>query len=144
MPKSIENRSRKEPKMAIKSYSTSDYIKTKTGEIDGTVYTIRRMGAGDELDIAAISSKVLRLQEQLKLMQDDIKRAKSEEETLKVVAENSEAMEKLAEGQAKLEKVYASLFDDGGDQSKSRALVHKLGYEGVKKLLDDIFGEDDG
>lgn len=126
--------------MAIKSYSTSDYIKTKTGKIDGTVYTIRRMGAGDELDIAAISSKVLRLQEQIELMRDGIKNAKDEEATLKAVAENSDVMEKLAEEQAKLEKVYASLFDDGGDQSKSLALVHKLGHEGVKKLLDDIFG----
>lgn len=130
--------------MAIKSYSTSDYIKTKTGKIDGTVYTIRRMGAGDELDIAAISSKVLRLQEQIELLRDGIKNAKDEEATLKVVAENSDAMEKLAEEQAKLEKVYASLFDDGGDGRKSLALVHKLGHEGVKNLLDDIFGEDDG
>lgn len=130
--------------MAIKSYSTSDYIKTKTGKIDGTVYTIRRMGAGDELDIAAISSKVLRLQEQIELMRDSIKNAKDEEATLKAVAENSDVMEKLAEEQSKLERVYASLFDDGGDGSKSLALVHKLGHEGVKNLLDDIFGEDDG
>lgn len=130
--------------MAIKSYSTSDYIKTKTGKIDGTVYTIRRMGAGDELDIAAISSRVMKLQEQIQLMQDELKRAKDDKASMKVVADNAEAMEKMATEQANLEKVYASLFDDGGDQSKSRALVHKLGHEGVKKLLDDIFGENDG
>lgn len=130
--------------MTIKSYSTSNYIKTKTGEIDGHVYTIRRMGAGDELDIAAVSSRVMKLQERIKLMQDELKRAKDDEATIKVMTDNADAMEQMATEQASLEKVYASLFDDGGDQSKSRALVHKLGHEGVKALLDDIFGEDDG
>lgn len=130
--------------MTIKSYSTSDYIKTKTGKIDGTVYTIRRMGAGDELDVAAISSKIVRLQTQLDELQRDIKEAKTSEAELKAVANNADVLDQLAEGQAKIEKVYTSLFDDGGDQSKSQALVHRLGHDGVKKLLDDIFEENDG
>lgn len=130
--------------MAIKSYSTSDYIQTKTGKIDGTVFTIRRLGAGDELDIAAISSRIIQLQEQLEIMKRDLTDAKTDGEELEAVSKNVELFDKLAKEQANIEKVYISLFDDGGDQSKSRELVHRLGHDGVKKLLDDIFGEDDG
>ena len=130
--------------MTIKSYSTSNYIKTKTGEIDGHVYTIRRMGAGDELDVASVSSRILALQERIKLMQDALERAKDDEAAMKAMADSADAIEQMATEQANLEKTYASLFDDGGDQSKSRALVHKLGLEGVKALLNDVFGADDG
>ena len=130
--------------MAIKSYSTSNYIKTKQGEIDGVVYTVRRLGAGSELDIAAISARIVRLQEELEILQKDIAGAKNEAAQLKAVADNADVLEKMAEEQANLEKVYATLFDDGGDQSKSRELVHKLGPDGTKKLLDDIFEEENG
>lgn len=130
--------------MSIKSYSTSDYIQTKQGKIDGTVYTIRRMGAGDELDIAAISSRIVRLQAQIDEMKRSIDNAKTEEESMEAIGQNADALEKLAKEQANIERVYISLFDDGGDQSKSRELVHRLGHEGIKSLLNDIFGENDG
>ena len=130
--------------MAIKSYSTSNYIKTKKGEIDGVVYTVRRLGAGSELDLAAISARVVKLEEKLKILQKSVEEAKTDEDQIKAIADNARVLEQMAEEQTNIEKVYASLFDDGGDQSKSRELVHRLGQDGVKKLLDDIFEEDNG
>ena len=35
--------------------------------------------------------------------------------------------------------MFVGLFDDGGDQSKSRALVESLDYEGLIEMLGVIF-----
>lgn len=52
-------------------------------------------------------------------------------------------MDKISATQEELEHILANLFDDGGDQSKSKAMVHKYGANGVKAILDQIFGDNE-
>ena len=121
--------------------STSNTNKTKRAEIDGHVYTVRRPGAGDQLDISSLSSELLSLSKSLITERNRLQSAKSSDNEEEIISRISKKMERFGEKSRKLEACYARLFDDGGDQSKSINLVHTYGIENVVKFIDQIFGK---
>ena len=113
------------------SISTIKYIKNKTREvkIDGINFTVRKPGAGEQLD----SFENMREMNKLK---DRANSAETEAEQVKLIDEMSTIL-------AKIEGSFVDLFDDGTKtQEKSKNLIRKIGIENVGELLNDIFREE--
>lgn len=91
--------------------------------IDGTEFTVRKLGAGDEL---ALSQIIRRTQELLK---------KAEKNNDLTDKEQADLLDMHKQSLA----IYASTFDDGGDGSKSMQLVEKLSYEERTLLYKQIW-----
>lgn len=121
--------------------STNNIIPTRQANIDGVIYTVRRKGSGDDLDISIRSSKLAKIGRESISDRNRLSQAKTDEERAEITEKLEKAMMKVAELQDEIEKVLANLFDDGGDGSKSKAMVHKYGADGVKQILDQIFGD---
>lgn len=124
--------------------STSNIIRVRQAEIDGIIYTVRNKGGGDSLDISTASSKMAKISKEIIGTKSKYQSAKTDEERIAVLDEVEVLSTKMLREQAKLEGCYASLFDDGGDQGKSKAMVHKYGIDGVENILQQIFGGEDG
>lgn len=93
--------------------------------IDGHEYTVRKLGAGDELAI----SQILR---QLEKLQEKARKG----------ALTSKDEDLFTELQEKSLKIYADTFDDGGDGSKSLELISGLSYDERTEVYDLIFNAD--
>lgn len=104
--------------------TTSNLKTRKKVEIDGHPYTVRKLGAGEQLALNQMLRKAKALEQ--KLNDGD----SSEQDEL--------AAEKLSE---KMVTILAGLFDDGGDGGKSRALVSSLGDIEIAELFAQIFPE---
>lgn len=44
--------------------TSSDYIKTVEAEIDGHLYKVRKMGAGDSLDVSQVMDKMAKIRDE--------------------------------------------------------------------------------
>ena len=123
--------------------STSNLKTTRQARIDGALYEVRQIGAGDRLDISLLAGKLVaesRKSMNLKGKGDALKDADDEEQN-KILDEISVAFEAVAKAQTDLENCYVKLFtplDDKGDAVK---LVHDIGVDGVKSVLEQIFKE---
>jgi hypothetical protein len=106
--------------------STSKLTSRKHVLIDGHAYTVRKLGAGDELAI----SQILR---QLEKLQEKAKSGKT------LTPKDDDLFQELQERSL---AIYASTFDDGGDGSKSRKLIESLSYDERAELQDLIFNAD--
>jgi hypothetical protein len=93
--------------------------------IDDHEYTVRRLGAGEELALSQAYREMKKLE----------KKAKAEKST---DADDDKALE-LAN---KVFNVLAGTFDDGGDGRKSRELVSSLSNDELKEVYDTIFKEE--
>lgn len=124
--------------------TSSDYIKTVDAEIDGYLYKVRKIGAGDTLDISQTMEKMSKLQEEADHIQESSKEKKDRKEQEALVEKATELIAKMAGYNQQLIEIYARLFDDGGDGSKSIELIKKVGIETVPKLLNAIFGDYNG
>ena len=107
-------------------FSTSSLSSRKRVKIDGHVYTVRRMGAGEELD----ASTVIR---ELKKLSSRINKSNNYSE------KDMELYDKL---QARSLDIFVGLFDDGGDGTKSRELIGKLSFEDRTEMVKQIFSVD--
>ena len=120
--------------------TTNNIIPTRKANIDGVVYTVRRKGSGDDLDISLRVSRLSKLGRDAMAERVRYNNAKTED----AQKESGQAIEKIIEEisktQSELEMILARLFDDGGNQSKSIAMVHKYGADGINQILDQIFG----
>lgn len=105
--------------------NTNSLNSRKKVEIDGHPYTVRRYGAGEQLTLNKMQRESNKLAP--RLSQADVTEAEIEK------------AEKLS---VKLIDIFAGLFDDGGDGSKSRKLVESLSPDEVSELFMQIF--DDG
>jgi len=94
--------------------------------IDGHPYTVRRLGNLEQLDISQYMRRLKQLSDTEKSNNGELPEAQSQE---------------ADEISKKLSNIFVSLFDDGGDQSKSRALVASLSDGEVSVLLSQIFKE---
>lgn len=110
--------------------SIDKYIKYIPVVIDDTKYQVRRIGAGEQLDISQILSEMQKLRADV---------LNSKENTEKA----SKAVEKFGKLSEKLEKVFCNLFKDENGGKDVENLVHKLGIENISKLITDIFSESD-
>lgn len=95
--------------------------------IDGHHYTVRRLGNIEQLDV----SQYMRRLEQL----SSIESKDATELTPKQVKEAEEIS-------AKLSLLFVNLFDDGEDQTKSRALVASLTDQELGILIQQIFKDE--
>lgn len=105
--------------------NTNKLATRKFVKIDGHDYTVRKLGAGDELAISQIIRTLNRLQDKAK---DGTFTAKDEA--------------KFTELQERSLKIYAATFDDGGDGSKSLELISRLSYDERTEVYDLIFNAD--
>lgn len=126
--------------MSIK-ISTSQFVQTKTAEIDGVDYKVRKIGAGTQLDLSRefsglgqMRDAVLNCTGKLAKETDAKVREKLQGEVLKLSAD-------IADKMRAIEEIYATLFDDGGDGEKSRALIHMIGADNVPALYAQIWGD---
>lgn len=130
------------------SISTSKYITSVKAKIDNHVYTVRKMGAGTQLDLSREISSLMKMRTDLMNLQAKMKKTESEEEADKMLQENMDKMEAFAKVTQRTEAIFIDLFDDGEDGKKSAKLVHALGIDNIQKVYAEIFdkaeGTDDG
>ena len=120
--------------------TTANIIRTKEADIDGVVYIVRNKGGGDTLDMSIVSSKIAKISKAMLEIKNKFNTVKKDEEKMSLLGDMEELTGKMLEAQTNLENCYAALFDDGGDQKKAKAMVHKYGVEGIEKILQQIFG----
>lgn len=126
------------------SISTSNYIETKEAEIDGHLFKVRKLGAGQSLDMSRMSQEMLKLQSELMNAKSRIDRAEDEETKHKETAKAMAIVDNIAVQTGKLEALFAKCFDDGEDGKRSLELVHSIGVDNTKKIIDKVFGEVNG
>lgn len=120
---------------------TNNIIPTRKANIDGVIYTVRCKGSGDDLDISLRSSRLTKLSREVMAERNRVVNAKNDEERNEATERLEKIVNKISATQEELEHILANLFDDGGDQSKSKAMVHKYGANGVNSILAQIFGD---
>lgn len=130
------------------SISTSKYITSVKAKIDDHVYTVRKMGAGTQLDLSREISNLMKMRTDLMNLEAKMKKTASEEEADKMLQENMDKMEAFGKVTQRIEAIFIDLFDDGEDGKKSAKLVHALGIDNVQRVYAEIFdkaeGTDDG
>ena len=120
------------------SISTSQYIKTVKANIDGRIYTVRKIGAGEQLDISREASKLQELQTEMMNLHAKYEVTKDKDEKLKIDLEFAKYAGTVSDIIERMESVYASLFDDGEDGVYAKKLVHTLGLENTRKVYEQI------
>lgn len=105
------------------SISTKKLDSRKTVLIDDVIYTVRKFSNSEQLDMSQYQRRIKELMEL------------SAQEKL---PEYDEEAEQIARA---LQDIYVRLFDDGGDQSKSKELISSLSYADISGILMDIFKE---
>lgn len=120
------------------SISTSKYIKTIVVKIDEHTYRVRKIGAGEQLDLSALATEAQKVQVDILNLRGKYEKSANDEEKSQLVSQIMEAMKPLSEIQHKLESIYIGLFDDGEGGKYSKALVKSLGIEKVQEMYQDI------
>ena len=121
------------------SISTSKYITSVKAKIDDHVYTVRKMGAGTQLDLSREISNLMKMRTDLMNLEAKMKKTESEEEADKMLQENMDKMEAFGKVTQRIEAIFIDLFDDGEDGKKSAKLVHALGIDNIQKVYAEIF-----
>ena len=120
------------------SISTSKYIKTIVVKIDEHTYRVRKIGAGEQLDLSALASEAQKVQVDILNLRGKYEKEHDSEKKSELVSEIMEAMKPLSEIQHKLEDIYIGLFDDGEGGKYAKNLVKALGIEKVQEMYQDI------
>lgn len=128
------------------SISLSDYVETVVAKIGEHTYKVRKLGAGEYLDLSAIAEEAQRQQTEILNLRGKYEAMKdaSEEEKKKILSELIEGMKPLAELEKRIENIYCGLFDDGEDGRYTRNLVNTVGVENIQKIYAEIIGKLDG
>lgn len=121
------------------SISTSKYITSVKAKIDDHVYTVRKMGAGTQLDLSREISNLMRMRTDLMNLQAKMEKTESEEEADKMLQDNMDKMEAFGKVTQRIEAIFIDLFDDGEDGKRSAKLVHALGIDNVQRVYAEIF-----
>jgi hypothetical protein len=120
------------------SISTSKYIKTIIVKIDGRKYRVRKIGAGEQLDLSSLATRAQQMQVDVLNLRGKYENEQDKERKAELVSEIVEAMKPLSEIIHKLEEIYIGLFDDGEGGKYSSNLVKALGIEKVQEMYQDI------
>lgn len=126
------------------SISTSKYITSVKAKIDDHVYTVRKMGAGTQLDLSREISNLMKMRTDLMNLEAKMKKTESEEEADKMLQENMDKMEAFGKVTQRIEAIFIDLFDDGEDGKRSAKLVHALGIDNIQKVYAEIFDKAEG
>ncbi len=120
--------------------STSKYITTVKAKIDDRIYTVRKIGAGEQLDLSREIGKISEYQVEALNLRGKYETAKTDEEKTKLFAEMAKITEAIGGINERIESIYCGLFDDGEDGSHTKRLVRSLGIENTQKVYDEIMG----
>lgn len=120
------------------SISTSKYIKTIIVKIDEHTYRVRKIGAGEQLDLSSLATEAQRIQIEILNARGKYEKEQDDEKKAKIVTEIVETMKPLSEIQHKLENIYIGLFDDGEGGKYSKNLIKSLGIEKAQEMYQDI------
>lgn len=123
--------------------STSKFIKTVKAKIDDRVYTVRKIGAGEQLDLSREVGKIGEYQVQALNLRGKYETAKDDATKEKLLEEIMKVSEAIGAINDRIEAIYCGLFDDGEDGSHAKRLVHMLGIENIQKVYDQIMGATD-
>lgn len=123
------------------SISTSKYIKTVNAKIDDHVFTVRKMGAGLQLDLSREMNNLVNMRTAILNIEGRQKVAKTDDDKEKLTEEMLAKMGDFEKVVKRIEDIFVSIFDDRGDGSKSRNLVHSLGIDNMQKIYSEIFDE---
>lgn len=123
--------------------STSKFIKTVKAKIDDRVYTVRKIGAGEQLDLSREVGKIGEYQVQALNLRGKYETAKDDATKEKLLGEIMKVSEAIGAINDRIEAIYCGLFDDGEDGSHAKRLVHMLGIENIQKVYDQIMGATD-
>lgn len=129
--------------MSTISISTKSFIKTVQAKIDDHVYTVRKMGAGEELDLSRELGTLSKFKSKVLNLQGKMEAEKDEEKQVKLMTEFQKLMADFSVVNARIEEAYIRLFDDHEDGSKSRNLVHTLGLANIQKVYSQIMEQAD-
>ena len=122
------------------SISTSKYITTVKAKIDGRIYIVRKIGAGEQLDLSREATKLQEFQVESANLRAKYEVAKTKEEKQKLEAEFAKYANTIGEIADRIEAVYVGLFDDGEDGRYSKKLVHTLGINNIREVYEEIMG----
>lgn len=120
--------------------STSKFIKSVKAKIDDRIYTVRKIGAGEQLDLSREVAKIGEYQVQALNLRGKYETAKDNDEKNKLLEELLKVSESIGAINDRIESIYCALFDDGEDGSHTKRLVHSLGIENVQKVYEEIMG----
>ena len=104
---------------------TSELHTRKRAKIDGHIYTVRRMGNLEQLNLSQSMRRLTVL-------------SKIEDNGTKLTDKQALEVEEIS---SKLANTFVNLFDDGGDQSKSKALLMTLSDLEIKEIMEKIFAD---
>ena len=107
--------------------STAKTRQVKRVNIDGHVYSVRKLGAGEQLTMSQYMRKITKVDARIKAGE------------MLTDAEEEQA-EKYS---TDLLDILASCFDDGGDGSKAKGLVNSLAPDELQEVIAEIFKDDD-
>lgn len=119
--------------------STSKYVTTVNAKIDDHVYTVRKMGAGSQLDLSREINNLARMRTDLLNLQAQVEKAESDEEAEKLMQKNFDKMADFDKVVKRIEDIFIELFDDHEDGKKSKKLVHALGIDNIQHVYNEIF-----
>lgn len=117
--------------------------RTQVVRIDGKVYTLRSLGAGDQLDIQRATRKLLQLNTAMVELQEQTQNEGQLDNAQKIslINELNNKFDELEIINQELLKCYARAIDDGTKTQKdTQTLVKTLSVEGVRRLFERVFG----
>ena len=117
--------------------------RTQVVRIDGKVYTLRSLGAGDQLDIQRATRKLLQLNTAMVELQEQTQNEGQLDNAQKIslINELNNKFDELEIINQELLKCYARAIDDGTKtQEDTQTLVKTLSVEGVRRLFERVFG----
>lgn len=126
------------------SISTSQYIKTIKANIDGHIYKVRKLGAGDALDLSSLAGEAEKAQVEVFNLRGKYNSATDEKTKQEILVQIGEAVKPLSDIQHRMFDVYCGLFDDGDDGHYTRNLINSLGIENTQKVYKEIMDKANG
>jgi hypothetical protein len=123
--------------------STNEYRPTRRARIDGSLYEVRRPGAGDKLDISRLSRELLAQNRKAMNLRGKIAALQDMDETAQneLLDEMESTLGLVNTAQEKLENCYVKLFVSSDGEGDPAALVHSVGTEAIGRILDKIFSD---
>ena len=92
--------------------STSKFIKTVKAKIDDRVYTVRKIGAGEQLDLSREVGKIGEYQVQALNLRGKYETAKDDATKEKLLEEIMKVSEAIGAINDRIEAIYCGLFDE--------------------------------
>lgn len=127
--------------------SLSNIRKVKRAKIGDTVFTVRKLGAGEELELSANMRRAGVLIDSFnKMRKKMLEQSEEEKANTKELTKLAKKMDKFTEELHEIQlfqyESYLKIFDDGTkDQAKTKELLSSLSIDERDELLKQIWAE---